>query len=128
MASGERVLVELCSSTHIRGLCNKTVLSIRAPRVFVLTETTVVPHVDNRLADGMRAGELHVDPVSRDAEYFGAGEIGDCQGIVDRGAVDEIEGLLVCAGKEEDEGRESGTPPPSSSGVCVELDPAKRRR
>ena len=54
----------------------------------------------------MCAGELDVDPVSVDAKYFGAGEIGDCQGIMDGRTIEEIEGVFVCIGEEEDEGRE----------------------
>lgn len=54
----------------------------------------------------MCAGKLDVDPVSVDAEYFGAGEIGDCQGIVDRRTIEEIEGVFVGVGEEEDEGGE----------------------
>ena len=54
----------------------------------------------------MCAGKLDVDPVSVDAEYFGAGEIGDCQGIVDRWTIDKIEGVFVGVGEEENEGGE----------------------
>ena len=49
----------------------------------------------------MCASELNIDSVSLDLEYFGLGEIGDSQGIVDRWSVDEIEGLFVRVSEKE---------------------------
>ena len=89
-------------STHIGRFRNKAVLSIWTPRIF--TEPTVVPKVDDRLADGMCAGELNIHPVPLDFEYLRLGKICNRQYVVNWWSVDEVEGLLVCVSKEEDEG------------------------